>query len=125
MATLDLTDIVMDGDFADAFTIVRRVQTISDSGRATNSETQVPASGSVQAASGRTLELFPDLARTSGQVEIYTTAVLRAAADGAAADDILFAGARYTVVGVRDWRNWGAGWNLAIANQVNLLEPAP
>ena len=45
-----------------------------------------------------------------------------AAATDRAADDVLWDGMRYTVVAVRDWRNWGAGWNLAIANQVGLLE---
>lgn len=122
MALIDLTEIVMDPDFGDSFTIVRRGQVIDDHGRASQTEALSSAFGSVQAASGKTLELFPDLARTSGQVEIYTTTALRAAADGRAADDILWAGMRYTVVAVRDWMNWGAGWNLAIANQVDLLE---
>ena len=122
MALIDLTGVVMDPDFADSFIVVRRSQSIASTGRATQTETQEPTSGSVQAASGKTLELFPELARTSGQVEIYTTTRLRAAAEGRAADDVIWGGLRYTVVGVRSWMNWGAGWNVAIANQVDLLE---
>lgn len=123
MALLDLTELMTDADFVDDFTIVRKAQSVSNTGRTVTTSTNEAAIGSVQAASGKTLELFPDLARAQGQIEIWTQSRLHAPAEGSAADEIQWDGRRYTVAAVRDWRNWGPGWNVAIADLRNLLEP--
>ena len=72
MALIDVSQLLTDPDFVNSFIVLRSVQGVDDHGRTTESQVQLAATGSVQPAGKRTYEMFPEAARVSGALEVYT-----------------------------------------------------
>lgn len=120
MANIDISELMFDPDFVDSFCVIRGVQQIDADGRAqTLQPIRTDAFGSVQPASGRTMQFFPELVRTDGVIEIYTVYGLQIETDGAAADEVLWRGKTYVVTHIDDVNNF-SGFVHAIATLKNL-----
>lgn len=123
MALLDVTELLLDPDCVSTFDLERRTEYVGSNGRATIAFERFPdLVGSIQPISGKTLELFPDLARASDQIEIYTMSRLLVATYRTAGDMIVWQSRRYTVLAVRDFTNYGAGFVVAIAALRDLTQ---
>lgn len=117
MALIDVSELMSDPDFASGFALERRIQYVNDHGRnETTVELTEGLSGSIQPASGKTLDLFPDLVRASDQLEIWTTTRLQIPSPRAAGDIIVWQSRRYTVVAARDYSDWGSGFVVGVIN---------
>ena len=123
MASIDVTELFVDPDFVSNFIILRAVQAVDDHGRMVEQITQLGGVGSVQPATDRTYEMFPEAARVNGSVEIYTLAALTPPTDDLSADEIVWKGKLFTVVGVQDWNNFGGGFTMALCNLKSLTAP--
>lgn len=122
MPFLDVSDILLDPDFADlALTVSRNAQSVGENGRVTISTTQQRFAGVVTADAGAVFERFPDAARITGSIMIHSTFKLRVAGQGYDADIVTDAyGAKYTVVGVKDYSRYGAGFIVAMCAPLGL-----
>lgn len=116
MATFDVDDVLDDPDFQDEFQVVRQDETVdTTTGRSIDTpESGEKVVGIVQPASGSTLQLMPDLARTAGVIEIWTRYNLQGETDTTAPDIVLWNGKHYTVSHTDPWTNWGDGYTHAV-----------
>lgn len=117
MANLDVTDLLADPDTCDPFQVIRRPSTIGNNGRVTWTEQgPIDAYGSIQPASGRTLQLRPDLANVDGVIEIFTTAALMTDSADYKADIINWNCQQYIIMGpINSWQNYGYGYGHYVA----------
>jgi len=120
MARLDVSSILMDPDFADQATLIRRTSSINSFGEHVLAETSTVITAVVQTGDPEMLARLPDGARLSDTIQVWYRGLLQAAQPGGYADVILWRGKRYQVHSViEDFVNYGAGFTSAIC----LLEP--
>lgn len=122
---IDVTDLLIDPDFCDDYTIQRVTQGVDNFGRAAETIIELPGYGSVQPVSNRTLELFPDLERVTGMMQVYTRDTLNAATVTTSPDRIVWQGSTYRVQAMSEWPHSGGGFVVAILSLYDLLAPAP
>lgn len=113
MALLDVSDVVLDPDFADKLTLLRNVQTVGTNGRAVNVPSQKTFYGVVTAASGANLARLPSGEMVSGAIIVHSKLPLSSGAPGQTADEIVFRGRTYTVSRVDNYSHFGAGFTAA------------
>lgn len=110
MANLDVTELLSDPDFVDPCTLIHRQSVMNADGTPLITEQQFPTVGSVQPASGKTLNRLPDELRIAGIMSFFIKGAVITDGCGAYPDVIVFRKQRYQVQVVFDWTNWGAGW---------------
>lgn len=129
MSDLNVDDIILDSDLSfHRFGVIRQQQTVDAHGRVVPFNPDQPYMqfvGCVQPASGRTLEMLPELTHVSGVIEIWTRYRLEGPSDTTQADIILFGGRSYIVYTVQPWFGWGAGFVHAVCQLYNLLAKSP
>lgn len=121
MALQDLAQYMIDPDFVDEVTLIRRTpQVIGDKGRASFAETSSQVYMSVQGMKAETLNREPNDAWLTDAIDVYYAGVLYGAAPEGYADVIVWRGKRYQVEAVvENYSNYGAGWTHAVCR----LEP--
>jgi len=107
---IDVTDVLSDPDFVDPIQLVTRVPTVNGYGENTLVETTLTSVGSVQPASGRTLQRLPEALRVANVSSFWFKGEIIATAPSRYPSILVFRGKRYQVQVVFDWTNWGAGW---------------
>ncbi|HET6804880.1 MAG TPA: hypothetical protein VFH59_05485 [Frateuria sp.] len=121
MPLLDVSEVLLDPDFADSLVCTRQSQTVGNDGMAVNTTTDTDFVGVVTAASGNNLVRTPEGAYTKGDICIITTYRLRASATGdGMADVVTWNGTRYTVTQVNDYSRYGSGFVWAVADIIPL-----
>lgn len=110
MAQIDVTELLTDPDFIDDCSLIHRVPTVNTFGRNTLSETTVTTVGSVQPASGKTLQRLPDALRVADVSSFWIKGTIVADGTSQYPDIVSFRGKRYQVQTVLDYTNWGEGW---------------
>ena len=111
MPTLDVTDLVLDPDFATTGLIcIRSVEVVGEDGVAVQTPAQTPFTGVVTQGKGAKLDRLDGSSRTEDSILIHTPFVLRVSGVGYAADVVLWNGARYTVSQVNDYSTFGRGF---------------
>lgn len=125
MPFIDVTDILMDPDFADTINLVRRAETINGYGESVVAETVTAISAVVTAGSQPKMERAPEGQRQPNTLTVHTTTRLVAPADGHQPDMIEYNGRRFVVVKVYDWSRYGAGFFAAECSSVDYLETSP
>ena len=123
MALIDVSDLLSDPDFVSYFIIVRSIQSVDNHGRIVEQSVSLPGVGSIQPADDRTYQMFPEAARVSGSIEVYTRSSLTPPTLSFSADEILWKGKVFTVMGVLDFTNYGAGHNVALCALKALTAP--
>lgn len=111
MGQIDVSEILLDPDFVEPLTLVHRKSYTNELGQNVITETPLETNGSVQPASGRTLQRLPEALRVANVSSFWIQSEI--VADGRYGeypDVIDFKGVRYTVQVIFDWTNWGAGW---------------
>lgn len=109
MALLDVSEVLSDPDLIEPTGLVRvrRTQTVSPQGLASNAEATLPFSGVVTAGKGDSLRRTDAGNNAQGNVTVTTTTDLRAEAPGQDADIVVWQGRRYIVESIADYRNFG------------------
>lgn len=127
MPFLDVADVSLDPDFADTFSVLRRVETISNKGRAVITPTTLPnIVGTVCWASPNDLRRLPEEQHADKGISIVTPFRLRTASrDGAnnwQPDLVFWHGSYFIVVDVQDMTQFG-GQVQAIATSSTYVDP--
>ncbi len=120
MALIDVSELMVDPDFVNQFSIIHRTANVNDSGENVITENTVSAIGSIQAGNGDTLKRLPEAARKEKAITAYTKTELRADNCGGYSDIIVWQNQRYQVLIITPWGNYGAGWYMCDA----ILEKA-
>ena len=110
MALIDITELLDDDDFCDAFFLRRKVQSIGSNGLAHDVDTSTLQAGVCFPGSGNKLVRTPDGERVEADMSIVTKCILHDGRSDAPADMVEYLGQAYTVFYVEDFANWGGGF---------------
>lgn len=114
MAQVDVSSLLLDPDFTDRVTLIRRTADVDENGELILSERQSRITVVVEAGDTETLLRFPEAARFSDLITVYYRGILTAEQVGGYADIIIWHSKRYQVKEIaEDWSNWGPGWTKA------------
>lgn len=126
MAQLDISEILEDPDLCSTFSVIRRDEVLSLTGRASYVETQVDdIIGVVTPGDPGKLLRKDDSQMTDNVITVSTTYKIRASGFGFQADVILYGGMRYTVNALKRWVQMGNGWYRAACTSETAADPAP
>lgn len=107
---VDVSSVLADPDFVGPITHIRRTATVNGFGENVLAESGSPAYGSVQPASGRTLQRLPEALRVADVSSFWLKGKITADGCSRYPDIIVSKGQRYAVQVVFDWTSWGEGW---------------
>lgn len=110
MAEIDVSDLLSDPDFVDKMIVVTRRPVVNSKGENVITDEPLESVGSVQPASGRTIQKLPEEFRVANVSSFWFRGKIIATEPGKYSSVIVFKGLRYQVQAVFDWTNWGAGW---------------
>lgn len=110
MALIDVSELLVDPDFVDPITQIKRVPTIDTSGTQTFTETPFETIGSVQPASTATIQKMPEALRVANLRSFWIKGIITYQSTGQYPDILVFKGKRYQVNSVSDWSNFGEGY---------------
>lgn len=121
MALLDVSGLLLDPDFTNVVTLIKRAAAVNEHGETVLTETPCYITAVVQGDNTEVLERLPQGARLSDMITVYYRGQLQAESEGGYADIIVWGGKRYQVKEVsEDFMNYGAGFTKAFC----MLEPA-
>ena len=121
MALLDVSDLLVDPDFTNVVTLIKRSATVNEHGETVLTEASCLISAVVQGDNPEVLERLPQGARLSDIITVYTRAELEVESNSGYADVVVWRGRRFQVQDVaEDFMNYGAGFTKAFC----MLEPA-
>ncbi len=121
MPTLDVSDILLDPDFADDTLIcVRNTQTVGSNGIAVDVPVSGTFTGVVVADKGAVANRTPDGAYVAGSILIYTPFALRVSGADVDADIVEVGGKRYTVMNIGDYTRFGTGFVWALCEPISF-----
>lgn len=104
LADLDVSDVLLDPDFASDFQLVRQTEVPAGKGRADFVDGEpIDLVGVVLSATYRDVVRVPDLERAGGGIVVHVTGF-----EIVDSDIVLWRGDRYTVLQVDDLTNFGA-----------------
>lgn len=109
MATLDVSWVLGDANFASPFTLITRAETINRFGENVIEEKSESAVGVVQAATADVMNILPQGAYPTDYIKVWYTKGLRPNEHV-----ILWCGRRYAVENVQEWLNYGEGYVCAL-----------
>ena len=123
MPLLDVSDVLLDPDFSDTFTVYREAATVGADGRSVRTETTYSAVGVVTPDMWSTLQRSPEGSNVSETITVITQFRLTSSVDGSDADEIVWNGKRYVVIAVGDCSRYGAGFIEASASLKGMSPP--
>jgi hypothetical protein len=112
MANLGVSELMTDPDFVDTMTLITARSLVSSRGENMVEEQSIISCGSVQPASGRTIDRLPQALRVANVSSFWFKGVIEVGQGGKTRYPslFLFRGQRYRVQVVFDWSNWGEGY---------------
>lgn len=110
MAQVDVSELMSDPDFIDPMQVVTRVPVVDDLGGNYVSEAVLDTVGSIQPATGKTLERLPEALRNADLRSFWFKGAIVTVEPGKYPSILVFKGLRFQVKTVFDWSSWGAGW---------------
>ena len=124
MPLLDVSDVLLDPDFADTITVYRQAESITDQGRAARTQTTFPNVVAVVTPDmWSTLQRAAEGSNVSETITVITQFRLTSSMDGYDADEIVWNGKRYVVVAVGDCSRYGVGFIEASASLKGMSPP--
>jgi len=115
MALIDVSPLIVDPDFCNTFTLVRRAATINSFGEMVLTETPSTVIGVVQNISPEVLKRMPDDAQLWDGITVWYRGQLQAQAPGGYCDVVVWNGYRYLVKFVNEqFMNFASGWTEAL-----------
>lgn len=124
MPAIDVSELLTDPDFAQAFKVERRTEGVNDKGRADVFATKLDAIGAVLPMPAP-VNRQPAEQNLPKWIAVYTGFALRGPASGYQPDFVLWNGDRYIVDDVQDWTEYGAGFVMATCSSVSRLDRPP
>jgi hypothetical protein len=122
MPLLDVSDVLLDPDFADTAVLIRTGVTVDTAtGRTISGPVETQILCVVTSDRGQNLRRMPDAAASEGSIIVHST-VTFTEGDGAGldADIIRWQGRDWTVITVDDYSRYGAGFTVATCRLLNL-----
>ena len=110
MSKLDASKLILDPQFVDKLTQIKRTPQQNTFGENKLGEVKVDTIGVVVPASGKTVFRLPEDMRVAELYEFFLKGTITATEQGKYSDQIVFRGDRYNVQTVFDYSNWGAGY---------------
>ena len=124
--SLDVADILDSIEFADSFDVIKRTQSIDESGIASDVTVTIPCvTGAVIPNKSANLMVTPDGERLFGSIMIYSKYPLSPGRkDGGDADLIIWNKRQYIVESIDNFQNFGRGFTSALCS-LYLINPQP
>lgn len=110
MGSVDVSDLLSDPDFVDPMTLIHRVSDVNCLGENKLKECGVGTFGSIQPASGKTLQRLPEAFRVANVMSFWVKGKIISDGSHQYPDILVFKGSRFAVQTTFDWTNWGEGW---------------
>lgn len=110
MGQIDVSELLADPDFVDNLTLIHRAPLVDSFGQNQLTERSEPTVGSVQPASGKTIQRLPEALRVANVSSFWIKGKIVSDGSCQYPDIIYFKGERFAVQVVFDWTNWGEGW---------------
>ena len=123
MPLLDVSDVLLDPDFADTITVYRQAVTVGSDGRSVRVQTSFTTGAVVTPDKFSTLQRQAEGSNVSETITVTTQFRLTSSTDGYDADEILWNGKRYVVIAVGDCTRYGAGFVEASASLKGMSPP--
>lgn len=123
MPLIDVVELLYDPDFAQDFTVVRFVRTVSAQGLTVDSPGLFATYGVILPLSGAQLAMLPEAERTGSFITVITPFALYALTDTTAPDQVQWHGRNYQVRSVNDWTDWGQGFTSAVCQLIGTMTP--
>jgi len=118
MALIDVSELIIDPDFADAFIQIKRSAAIDDKGRMTLTETPSNRTGVIQGINDDVLKRFPEAADFIEGITVWCQSQLEVESPSGYCDVVVWNGQRYLVKIIdQNFMNFGAGWTSAICSK--------
>lgn len=119
---IDVSDVLLDPDFADyGLTYLRRSESVDTHGRTVlASASPITFTGVVTSDKGDILERTDSSSRVHGTIIIHTPTVLRIDGEGFDADIVTWNGKNYLVTDINDYSTYGRGFIVATCSIVPL-----
>jgi hypothetical protein len=111
MGQIDVSDLITDPDFVDPIMIIHRQSIVDQYGNNRLDEQGEPSFGSVQPASGKTLQRIPEAFRVASVMSFWVKGKIISDGRCQYPDIIIYKGSRYAVQVIFDWTNWGEGFS--------------
>lgn len=119
MPFLDVSELLLDPDFADALVCERKTQTVGTNGRATETTQETAFTGVVTSDRGDVLERRAQGELVYGSINVHSQFLLSDSAGGTrSADVVVWNGRRYTVSNVNDYSRFGKGFIVATCDLI-------
>ena len=115
MALIDVSELLLDPDFADQAILIKRSLSVNANGEAVISEMELPVTVVIQGVNNKDLVKLPEGARLSDAITVFYAGQLQAESPDGYSDIIVWCGRRYEVGPVTEnFMNHGAGFTRAI-----------
>ncbi len=125
MPTIDVCDIILDGDFAESFTVTRRAETVNTYGESTVTETSTTAYGVVQPDTGADTVRGADGQLQPSTITVHTPYRLIGPASGYQPDVVTWQGQPFIVSKINNFSQYGRGFIAAKCEAIAYQGPAP
>lgn len=110
MALIDVSDLTLDPDFCDSILVIRRETKPNNFGQSVFTERKISAYGSVQSLSDKDIGMLPEGITSMTTRKIITNKELFPMNANGTNDKVIWKKSTYTVMGMKDWSNYGAGF---------------
>jgi galactose-6-phosphate isomerase len=126
MPTLDVSDVVICVEFSDRFDVIRRPETISQTGRSVTSQVTVPGLlGTIYPTDNNSLVRQADYELGRKTLTVATKYPLQMAAPGYQPDLVLYRGNQFVVSSIKDFSAYGEGFIEAECSSIIAIDTPP
>ena len=117
MPDLDVSDLILDPDFADSFTVTRQVQTVGTDGRVTITPSTLNLIGVVTIGSLQPFQQGEDYVNSTKVITVHCQERLIDPITGYSPDVVTYDGDTYLVKKTYNWSRYGRGFYAAECEQ--------
>lgn len=124
MPLLDVSDVLLDPDFAQTISVIRRSESVNNFGRTDLTSTQTDGIIAVVTSGQSRLDRGADVDVSPNTIVVHTQFRLRGEAPGVKPDLVIWHGNRYLVNKANDWSDFGAGFIMAECSSIDFVDQA-
>jgi len=121
----DVSDVLLDPDFCQEFTVTRATETVGTDGRTVASNASILCCGVITPATAEQLERVPEADRSSEIIAVYTSTPLTSGSSTLLPDVVDWKSGTYRVVDVMDWTDYGVGYCVALCASAGMQGKEP
>jgi hypothetical protein len=125
MPSVDVTELLVDPDFAETVQVIRRQETITDKGRVQTVNQTFNVVACVQPQSDQPMIRGPDQQNLPQLIEVISQWRLRGIAPGYQPDLVLWNGTQFVVNKVYNWGHYASGFVVAECSSMDHLDQPP